>query len=82
MEQIYLQKKNFIGGDEPSIADLIAFFDVTMLECTDFDYSPFPVIQAWVKRMKAIPAVVKANERFEGGKENLKELYKQNMPKL
>ena len=38
-EGIYLQDKKFIGGDKPCIADLVAFFDITMLEVLDFDYA-------------------------------------------
>ena len=46
-EKVYLKGK-FIGGDKPCIADLAAFYEVTMLELLDFDYSPYPTLLKWI----------------------------------
>jgi len=43
-----LKDKKYVGGDLPCVADLTAFYDITMLEVLDFDYSPFPKIQKWI----------------------------------
>lgn len=60
-ESIYLKGKSFIGGDRVCIGDLIAFYDITMLELLDFDYSAYPEIVRWVALMRTIPAVTKAD---------------------
>lgn len=48
-EKLYLQDRKFLGGEQPNIADLIAFHDITMPELIDFNYAPYAKINAWVK---------------------------------
>ena len=77
-EAIYLQDKKFVGGDQPCIADLVAFFDITMLEVLDFDYSNYPKIIRWIGEMRKLEGVRKADEKFEKNKDMIKGLRKQN----
>ena len=60
-ERIYLKDKRFIGGDKACIGDLIAFYDVTMLEVLDYDFSPYPTIKKWLSEMRKIGGVQKAD---------------------
>lgn len=56
-EQIYLKDNKFLGGENPCIGDLIAFFDITMLEALEFDFSAYPKILKWIGEMKKIAEV-------------------------
>ena len=76
-EQIYL-KGRFLGGDAPCIADLIAFYDITMLEVLDYDYSKNPKIVKWIGEMRKIKEVQQADAKFHENKEGIKMLLKQH----
>jgi glutathione S-transferase len=80
-QAIYLKDTKFIGGEKPSIGDLIAFYDITMLELLDFDYSPYPKIIAWVAEMRKIDGVQKADEKFLENKQRIKKLRQKNAAK-
>ena len=56
-QDIYLKDSQFVGGDQPCIGDLIAIYDVAMLEVLEFDYSKFPKIVKWMEEMRKIDAV-------------------------
>ena len=71
-------KGKFIGGEKPCIADLAAFYEVTMLEALDFDYSPYPTLTRWIAEMRKIDGVNKANVRFMKGLPKIKQLRQQN----
>jgi len=43
-QNIYLKDSNYVGGEQPCIGDLIAFYDITMLEVLDFDFGPYQKI--------------------------------------
>lgn len=74
---IYLKEKNFLGGEQPNIGDLIAFHDITMLELLKFDFSAYPSIEAWLARLRKEEYIVKANERYEIIKASFGALLKQ-----
>lgn len=76
-----MKDNKFVGGDKPCIADLVAFYDITMLEVLDFDYNKYPKIINWIGEMRKIDGVVKADEKFQQNKDRIKQL-KQSNPKL
>jgi hypothetical protein len=41
----------------PCLGDLTAFFEVTMLEAIDFDFSSYPKISGWVSEMRKIGGI-------------------------
>lgn len=63
-ENIYLKENKFIGGDQPCIGDLIGFYDITMLEVLDYDFSSYPKIVRWITEMRKIDGVQKADSKF------------------
>lgn len=73
-ESIYLGDRKFVGGERPCIGDLIAFYDITMLEVLDYDFSGFPLVQQWIAEMRKIDGVRKADEKFEQSKSYVKTL--------
>lgn len=60
----YLQKKKFIMGENPTIADLAAFFEIQFLYLVKEDFGKYPEIVQWMMRMSEIPEVRKANGAF------------------
>ena len=63
-QEIYLKGK-FVGGDSPCIGDLIAFYDITMLEVLDFDFKKYNTIVRWLGDMRKIKEVVQADVKFQ-----------------
>lgn len=47
-----------------------------MLELLHFDFSPFPTIYQWIQRMRELPYIQKANEKFEAKKAYFESLKK------
>ena len=64
------------------MADLIAFFDISMLEVLDYDFSRLSGIEMWMERMKKIPEVGKANEVFVKAQKGMKETLRNTQAKL
>lgn len=40
----------------PTIADLPVFSDLEQLEMVRYDFSPYPHVQVWRERMRALPS--------------------------
>ena len=78
LEKVYLTGRAFIGGDKPCIGDLSAFYDVTMLEVLEWDYSPYPLIAKWVTEMRKFEGVVKADEVFQKNVPKTKQLLQKS----
>ena len=53
-----------------------------MPELIDFNYAPYPKINAWVKEMRKFDYISKANEVFEQNREAVKSLRVKPEPKL
>lgn len=51
-------------SDKPTIADLSAYEELIQLNFTDFNYSKYEKVMAWVKRMEQIPEVAEENVVF------------------
>ena len=57
-EKVFLAAQPFIGGSNPSIADLLAYCEITQMDLINGmhrDASKFPVLSAWLNRMSALP---------------------------
>jgi len=50
IEDIFLQDKKFLCGDEMSIADLAACSEIIQLHMVKFDFSPYPKLTKWLER--------------------------------
>lgn len=54
MEEYYLRDGEFISGDQPTIADLMAACDVAQLHLVDFSMEGRPKLKAWFDRMRKL----------------------------
>ena len=59
-------KKQYLCGDQITIADYFGAGLVTIGELTDCDYSAYPNIQRWLGNMKKLKTWDKVNEVFNG----------------
>lgn len=50
MEQHFLKNTKFIYGDEMTLADLSACCEIMQLKFINFDFSPYPILTAWLER--------------------------------
>lgn len=50
MEQNFLKNHKFIYGDEMTLADLSACCEIMQLKMINFDFSPYPIVVAWLER--------------------------------
>jgi len=58
IENYFLKEEQYIGGmKEFSIADISAFFELLQLVLLDFDYSKYPRISKWMKKMSQVPEI-------------------------
>lgn len=51
-------------GEAPSIADLSAYQEIIQMRMMEYDFSAYPLIQKWFKRMETIPEVAEENIIF------------------
>ncbi|MES2340639.1 MAG: glutathione S-transferase family protein [Pseudomonadota bacterium] len=56
LDRHMLGDRPFVCGGEISLADYLGSAFVTLGEASSFDFSPYPNIQAWIARMKALPS--------------------------
>mmetsp|Transcript_18897 Transcript_18897/g.26415 ORF Transcript_18897/g.26415 Transcript_18897/m.26415 type:complete len:221 (+) Transcript_18897:87-749(+) len=54
LDTVWLQGKKFLGGDEPSIADLSALCELEQLTLINYDFAPYPNVTRWIADMEAI----------------------------
>jgi len=65
LETIWLKDEKFIGGaEEISIADLSAFCELEQLSLIGYDFSSYPKINSWLKKVREIEEIKAAHERF------------------
>jgi len=66
IEEVFLgNKKYFFSDEKMSIADLSAVCEIVQLKTTDFDFKPFPKLDAWINRcMEEYPEVKEAQKKF------------------
>jgi glutathione S-transferase len=56
----------FLGGDHLSLADYMGAVHVGFAEAVGFDLSPWPLIEAWLHRMKGRPSWAPVHAAFYG----------------
>lgn len=66
LDEVMLKGRDFLCGDEITLADYLGASYVTLGEIAAFDLTPYPNICAWVARMKARPAWDKTYAGFYG----------------
>lgn len=66
LDQQMLGPNAYICGDDISLADYLGSAFITLGELVDFDFSPYPNIQRWIQRMKALPSWGLAYAAFNG----------------
>lgn len=66
LDEHMLGGRDFVCGDEISLADYLGISFVTLGELAAFDLSPYPNIEAWVARMRARPAFERTWAGFNG----------------
>lgn len=66
LDRHMLGDRPFVCGDEISLADYLGSAFVTLGEASGFDFSPYPNIQAWIARMKALPSWAATYAGFNG----------------
>jgi len=52
IDTFFLEKTPFLAGEQISLADLSAVEEIVMLDLIPFDLSPYPKVQAWIKRVQ------------------------------
>ena len=67
--EAWLTVTPFLAGTEVSIADLTALCELTQQSLVALDFSQYPKIQAWMRKLMEIPAVQQAHEGFNAFKE-------------
>lgn len=51
LDEVFLNGKKYIGGDEITIADLPAASEVVQLSLVNYKLSEYPNVEGWMKRM-------------------------------
>ncbi len=65
--------RQYLCGDEVTIADYLGAAFVTLGEIVRCDFSPYPNVQRWLGNMKKLKSWPKVNEVFEGYKASVKD---------
>ncbi|XP_039273215.1 glutathione S-transferase 1-like [Styela clava] len=73
LNDYYLKDRQYVTGNQMSIADFSVLATVTFTELVDLDLSEFPNIVDWCNRMKKLPYMEKCNEGLYEGKKRLAE---------
>jgi glutathione S-transferase len=66
LDRHMLGDRDYVAGDAISLADYLGAAYVTLGEATAFDFSPYPNVERWVARMKALPSWDQAFAGFNG----------------
>lgn len=66
LDRHMLAGRDFVCGDEISLADYLGLSFVLLGEVADFDFGPYPNIAGWIARMEARPAFAPTFAAFRG----------------
>jgi len=66
LDRHMLAGRNFVCGDEISLADYLGLSYVLLGELADFDFGPYPNVARWIARMQARPAFEPTFAGFRG----------------
>ena len=65
MENYFLLGDQYIGGmKEMSLADISAFFELLQLVMIDFDFSGYPRLSKWMRKMNDDKIITESNKEF------------------
>ncbi len=67
---------HYLADDTLSLADVAIFVSVMQLDLVNFDYSQFPYLGAWIKRMQSLAVFQRFNKPFNDYKNYLTGLEK------
>jgi glutathione S-transferase len=65
LDQHMLAKADFVCGEAVTIADYYGLAFVLLGALADYDFSPYPNIEAWIARMRARPAFERTYQAFD-----------------
>ena len=65
LDQTMLAGQPYVCGDHVTIADYLGLSFVLLGGLADYDFSPYPNIQAWIARMQARPSYVPTYAAFD-----------------
>lgn len=65
LDRHMLKDQPYVCGDQISLADYLGLSFVLLGGLANYDFSPYPNIQAWIARMKARPSYVPTYAAFE-----------------
>lgn len=60
-----LKDQPYVCGDQVSLADYLGLSFVLLGKMADYDFSPYPNVQAWIARMQARPSYVPTYAAFD-----------------
>jgi glutathione S-transferase len=66
LDRHMIGERDFVCGDQISLADYLGVAHVTLAELIGFDFSPWPNVVRWIAKMKARPGWAAANAGFNG----------------
>jgi glutathione S-transferase len=66
LDQHMLAGRDFVCGDQITVADYLGSAFMTLGDGIGFDLTPYPNVEAWVARMKALPSWDKTYAGFNG----------------
>ena len=64
IQTVYLSKGDYLVGNEPSIADLSAYFEIQFLMLKDYNFAKWEKLNQWMQRVAQIPEIKAIDERF------------------
>jgi len=66
LDRHMLAGRDYVAGEEISVADYLGISYVLLGDLAAYDFSPYPNVQAWIARMQARPAFAPVFERYLG----------------
>lgn len=67
LEEVFLKNTRYVGGDEITIADFLAVNELTtMYYASDFDFSQYPKLKAYIERCLENPVIAEVNKPVKG----------------
>ena len=73
-EKLLGPKKTWLCGETITIADYFGGEIIALGELVRCDYAPYPNVQRWLDRLKALPSWKKVHEVFDGFKASVKDM--------
>jgi len=72
IDEVYLENCKYLDSDEMSIADISAVCEIMNIKTTEFDFSPYPKMEEWLKRCMAHEEMKEVHKNFFNFMEGVK----------